>query len=246
LRKLRKLAIVLGEPAYRSALRHGVAAAVEHGRIPFPHQFRSVVDVGAGRGQFALVASCRFPEATLYCFEPLGEAREKLAAVTSSLRDVRILDLALGSAGGTAELHVSHNLDSSSLFPMTPLHLTAFPGTETKEGTTVSLARLEEVLSRDELFPPSLLKIDAQGYELDVLRGAEQLLPSFAAALVECSFVELYAGQALADEVTCFLCEHGFRLRGVFSVAQDDDGRCLQADMLFEHERPDRADAEAA
>jgi FkbM family methyltransferase len=242
-RKLAKLVTVVREPVYRPALRHGVAAAVEHDQVPFTHDFRSVVDVGAGRGQFALVARRRFPRAAILCFEPVGEAREKLAAVTRGLAGVEIRDVALGASTRTAEFHVSRNLDSSSLLPMTPAHLAAFPNTETTEGTTVSVARLDEVLEPGELEAPTLLKIDAQGYELEVLRGAESLLPAVQTVLVECSFVELYAGQALADDVTCLLRPHGFRLRGIFSVAVDRAGECLQGDFLFEHDR--RRDAHA-
>src|SRR5688500_6973730 len=107
LRKLGKLATLLREPAYRPALRHGVAAAAEHDRVPFDTEFRSIVDIGAGRGQFALVATRRFPEAAVYCFEPLEPAREKLNAVTRRMDNVRVFDLALGAVEETATLHVS-------------------------------------------------------------------------------------------------------------------------------------------
>lgn len=236
LRKVRKLVFVLGQPAYRMALRHRVAAAVELEHVPFEHAFRSVVDVGAGRGQFALVASRRFPNARLFCFEPLPAGREKLAAVVGRDYPVRIFDFAVGAEGKRVEFHVSESADSSSLRPITALQVAAFPGTAQKESMTVSVVPLTEVLTAEDLAAPSLLKIDAQGSELDVLRGAQGLLPTFTTILVECSFVEFYAHQALADEVICFLTGEGFRLRGVFSVAYDEQGRCLQADILFERQ----------
>lgn len=219
---------------YRSALLHGVAAAVEHERIPLRQGFRAVVDVGAGRGQFALVARRRFPNATLHCFEPLPAARQKLAAVAGGFAGTRIYDLALGAGRASGELHVSADLDSSSLLQMTATQATAFPGTEETERVTVSLARLDTILGSSELRSPSLLKIDVQGYELEVLQGAEGVLESFAAILVECSFAELYAGQALADDIVGYLGQRGFRLTGVFSPTYDRVGRCLQADFLFE------------
>jgi hypothetical protein len=49
----------------------------------------------------------------------------------------------------------------------------------------------------------------------------------------ECSFVALYAGQALADEVIAWLRERGLRLIGVYNMANDRDGRAVQADFLF-------------
>jgi hypothetical protein len=50
---------------------------------------------------------------------------------------------------------------------------------------------------------------------------------------VECSFVELYRGQALANEVIAAFLHRGLRLHGVYSVVRDAAGRCLQADLLF-------------
>lgn len=238
LRKLRKLAVVGREPAYRFGLRHGVAAAVEHEGIPLTKDFKSVVDVGAGRGQFALVAHRRFPRATLHCFEPLTEARKKLTAVTGRLPAAHIYDLALGSGRASVEFHVSGNLDSSSILSMTASHITAFPGSDETGRVTVPVARLDGVLRPEQLPSPSLLKIDVQGYELEVLRGAEELLERFDVILVECSFVELYAGQAQAEDVIGHLRERGFRLAGVFSPAYDAGGRCLQADALFERRAP--------
>ncbi len=97
----------------------------------------------------------------------------------------------------------------------------------------VRQARLDEVMEADRLAAPTLLKIDVQGYELELLRGAERSLAAIDEILVECSFVELYAGQPLADDVVCHLRERGFGLNGVHSVARGADGRPLQADLLF-------------
>jgi FkbM family methyltransferase len=58
-----------------------VAAAVEHEQIPYTYDFRTVIDAGAGRGQFALFVWSRFPAATLHCFEPLRDSRAKVERV---------------------------------------------------------------------------------------------------------------------------------------------------------------------
>jgi len=231
LRKVGKLARLSPRPNYLRALRHGVAAAVEHERVPFDRHFATVVDVGAGRGQFALVARRRYPSATLHCFEPLASAREKLVAVVGG--DVRIYAIALGSTNTPAHFHVSDKGDSSSLLPITDRQVTAFPGTGEAGQIVVNRARLDEILTPQALTRPSLLKIDVQGYELEVLKGTEQVIHLIDDVLIECSFAELYAGQPLADEIVCYLRPKGFELAGVFSVARDEAGRCLQADFHF-------------
>jgi hypothetical protein len=51
--------------------------------------------------------------------------------------------------------------------------------------------------------------------------------------LIEASFVELYTGQALIDELWAFAREHGFSCRGVWSATYSRGGECLLADLLF-------------
>ena len=73
-----------------------------------------------------------------------------------------------------------------------------------------------------------------QSYELEALRGCESLLPHFTWVYCECSFLPLYEGQALADEVIAWLRERGFVLTGVYNMTYDGDGKVVQADFLFE------------
>lgn len=231
LRRTKKLARLLRQPAYRAALRHGVSAAIEHEHVAFGHRFASVIDVGAHHGQFALMASRRFPQAALWCLEPLPEAQAKLRRVVEH-RGATVIGSAAGSRAGEHEFHVSRATDSSSLLPILDSCTTAFPGTNEERIITVPLITL------DELFPesparPCLLKIDTQGSELDVLRGGERLLAAVDEIFVECSFVEFYSGQARIDQVIAYLLQRDLRLVGVYSVVHDRAGRCLQADLLF-------------
>jgi hypothetical protein len=97
----------------------------------------------------------------------------------------------------------------------------------------VRVAPLREFVPASDIESPALLKLDVQGFELEALRGCEDMLNQFAYVYAECSFVELYARQDLADEVISWLRERGFRLRGVHNMDYDRDGRAIQADFLF-------------
>jgi FkbM family methyltransferase len=230
-RKLRKLARILRNPAYHSALRQGVAAAVEHERIPYRRDVRTVIDVGAGKGQFAVFALHRFPNAQIWCFEPLPASYAKAERVLGRLDRVHLRRCALGSQSGNSRLQVSADQDSSSLLKQTAAQALHFPGTAAVATIEVELRSLDEAIP--SLDGPALLKLDVQGAELDVLIGAEQALASVAELVVECSLVELYAGQALADRVIAHLLQRGFRLVGAFSPALGRDGTIIQADLLF-------------
>jgi FkbM family methyltransferase len=218
---------------FRRALVKGVAAGIEHEGVAFQHSFRTVIDVGAHRGQFALFALEQYPEATLHCFEPLPGAYERLRSVLPPNGRVHLHPVAATEAGGRQRLHVSQRDDSSSLRPVTPRCTSTFPGTAERYQLTVPTARLDEKLDRSGLDRPCLLKIDVQGSELSVLRGAEGLLPSVDEVYVECSFAELYEGQPLAGDVIAYLRGNDLAFAGLFGMRRDAAGRCIQADLLF-------------
>jgi FkbM family methyltransferase len=238
LQSARKLKLILATASYRRALRLGVAAATEHQHDPLPPDIRTVLDVGANRGQFALVALERWPHARLVCFEPLPGPRALLARVLRNKPQAEIVATALGSKSGIATIHVSRADDSSSLLAPTERQSKTFPGTKQVATIEVPTARLDEYFDAG-LAAPALLKIDVQGLELEVLRGGTRVLKSVDAVLVECSFFEFYSGQARADDVVRFLHEHGFSLTSGTAPSLDRHGVVQQLDLIFyRRERP--------
>jgi FkbM family methyltransferase len=231
--RARKLARILVVPGYRTALRTGVAAAVEHERVDLPSDIRTVIDVGANRGQFALVAAHRWPAARIVCFEPLPAAGRRLAGVLAGLPGAELRHLALSDNPGEAHLHVARADDSSSLLPIGPRQVATFPGTDEVGVLPVQVSRLDHELAAADIVRPSLLKIDVQGGELQVLRGASGLLPLIDVVLVEGSFVELYSGQPLVHELVEFLGGQGFLLGGAGAPTTDAGGRVVQLDLVF-------------
>jgi FkbM family methyltransferase len=233
LHKALKLLRVLAEPDYRRGLVRGVAATVEHERVVFPRDYGSVIDVGANRGQFALFALHQFPGASLICFEPIPAARSKLATIVGQNTRVRIHECAVGAAAARLSLNITRSDDSSSLLRPTALQRRMFCNTDTVSTTQVDVVTLDEIIDLERFALPFLLKIDVQGFELEVIKGAEMLLQHDGDVLVEASFVELYAGQALVDEVVVAMLRLEYRLRGIVSITKGPDGMPLQGDLLF-------------
>ena len=235
--KISKLFKIFQKYYYFKALaQFGVAAGVEHAKM-LEHlksdDFQTVVDVGANRGQFALVARKHFPNAKIVSFEPLKEPAALFRRIFSSDPLVVLHEMAIGPEEKEMAIHVSRADDSSSLLPITVLQNSLFPGTDEKEIRLVQVKPLEAVLSAKDIKSPALLKMDVQGFERDALEGCKSLLASFCYVYVECSFVELYAGQSLAHGVISFLSEFGFALGGVYNLGYDKEGTAIQGDFLF-------------
>jgi FkbM family methyltransferase len=233
LAKLKKLCLILAYGGYLRALRRGAAAGVEHARVIHNLKCATVVDIGANRGQFALVARRCFPTAAIFSFEPLQRPSDTFRQVFAGDDRVELFQTAIGPTSGSATIHVSKRDDSSSLLSITSKQDELFPGTAEEKTDTIKVGRLGEFVSKERLREPALLKLDVQGFELSALNGCEELLGSFAWIYVECSFVELYQGQAMADEVIDWLRSRGFPLAGVYNMAYDASGMAIQADFLF-------------
>ena len=232
--RLRKLAAIAVRSSYRGAfLRHGVAPAIEHEAVLRGLDFDFVADVGANRGQFSLVCRHVRPQARIVAFEPLPEPAALYRALFGDDPGVRLHACALAPRRGEMTMHVSGREDSSSLLPISDLQSRNFPGTEGVGVCRVPVGPLSDFVGPQDLGGQNLLKIDVQGFELEVLKSAESLLPQFRWVYAECSFVPLYEGQALADEVIQWLKTRRFDLIGRFNPSRGRDDRPLQADLLF-------------
>jgi FkbM family methyltransferase len=236
-RRATKLARLLTFAAGRHGLRYGVGAAIEHRQALAGLDVATIVDIGSNKGQFALLAIEVFPRATIFCFEPLREPAARLREMLGG--EIRLFETAIGPCEKEGIIHVSQRSDSSSLLPIAK-QAEVFPGTELKEQRVVSIAPLTQYLSPGNIKSPGLLKIDVQGYELEVLKGCEPLLASFRYVYSECSFVELYRGQALAADVILYLIDRNFELSGVYGQVEDSNRRPVQADFLFTNTRDKR------
>jgi FkbM family methyltransferase len=231
---LRKLCRIAANAHYRkAAIRHRVLAAIEHEDTLGGLTASFVADIGANKGQFALVARSAFPHALIRSFEPLRSPASTYKAVFRGDSRTTLHETAIGPAAGTAPIHVSARDDSSSLLPITGRQSELFPGTNEIGTHDVPVHRLEDCLGATEIAPDALLKVDVQGFELEALKGCGDLISRFRHVIVECSFVELYKGQALVSDVFAFMRRAGFTLISVYSLSYDGNGRAVQGDFLF-------------
>ncbi|MGH2509778.1 MAG: FkbM family methyltransferase [Ktedonobacteraceae bacterium] len=197
----------------------------------------TVIDCGANEGQFARYISRFFPKAALYCFEPLEGPFKALSAWAATQRGrVKCFNVALGEAESMAVMH--HHLDhntSSSLLAASEHELKLFPETARQSDVTVPVTTLDVVLKSnfDDLEPEILLKLDVQGYEDRVLRGAEQLLDRVRICLLEVDVDPLYDAQAVFKDLVLLLDRHGLRYAGNLDQSCAEDGRIMWLDAIF-------------
>lgn len=235
--RLKKLAVALAHTQCWPALMLGVAPSVENLAVLRSLDVDGIIDVGANRGQFTLACRMAKPRVPVVAFEPIPAEAETFRKVHGNSREVTLVQSALGEANGSATLHLSGSADSSSLLPIGRRQVEVFADTAQVAEITVPVSRLDEMSSHWRGRSRQLLKLDVQGYELSVLRGATDTLRSCAYVYAECSEVELYDGQALRAEIAAFLKEHGFAEPIRFNP-HVHNGQLVQADYLFARAEP--------
>lgn len=194
-----------------------------------------VIDVGAAGGRFGMELREAGYHGSIVSLEPLSGAFSRLEKVCAGDPNWRCMQVALGAADGNAEINVAANSDSSSLLEMADRHAetepdSAYVGTEQIEVRT--LDSLWEELAADATHP--FLKLDVQGYELEVLKGAKESLPRLSGIQAELSLVPLYEGGPLWREVIDQIEGSGFELRSLETGFYDRrTGEVLQLDGTF-------------
>lgn len=216
----------------RRALSVGVGASIEHRAAFIGRNYDTVIDIGGNRGQFALFARSRFPKSRIISFEPLSECAVLYRKIFNDDPDTILHEVAVGPSHRSEVMHVTSDRDSSSLLPPAKQQEAIF-GSRKDAERKIQMVRLNEKVGTEELGRRVLLKIDVQGFELEALRGCEDLLPLILDIYVECSYVELYERQTSASEVVAFLASQGFSLAGVFNQFIDPAVGPVQADLLF-------------
>ncbi len=198
---------------------------------------QTVIDVGANTGQFASQISRIFPQAKMYCFEPLPEPFKALErwAIEQDGR-VKAFNVALGENEGTVEMfyHTKHS-PSSSLLASTAINKKYYPFIRSQMPVRVKLTTLDNALSSVIRFlkPEILVKLDVQGYEDRVLRGGSKTLSMAVACVLEVSVDTLYYGQTEFKEVIMLFDQMGFYYAGNLEQVYASDGHVIYFDAVF-------------
>jgi FkbM family methyltransferase len=195
---------------------------------------RTILDIGANVGRFAITARALFPQAHIVAFEPLPECLAEAQRVMHGDSRFTPMNIALGVEYGQVTFERNNASPSSSFLKVTRAHTTAFPGTGRTTPIIVTVDSLDHAIEPLNLQLPMMVKIDVQGFEDQVLSGGEQTIAKASVVLVETSFETLYEGQALFEAIYQRLRRSGFEFKGNFDQSYaPEDGRPLQADSLF-------------
>ncbi|MGF1451742.1 MAG: FkbM family methyltransferase [Opitutales bacterium] len=195
----------------------------------------AVLDVGANEGQFALELRRGGYRGRILSFEPQRNAFRKLADQSREDSNWEVYPFGLGSDEALATIYNSQNSFSSSLFQPSSTNLEAHGDVAVQSTEEVKLRTADTVVEELGLSDKGLcMKVDTQGYELEVLGGASKTLEITSLLILEVSLEELYVGQPLFPEIDRAARAAGF-YPALLSPADEDYAhfRVLQLDVWY-------------
>lgn len=142
-----------------------------------------VFDVGASIGHYTLdVLSVFGKDVTLYCFEPSSTAFAELSRKLKVHNNVKVYNYGLGEKNEMVTLYSpSPGSDFGSIYPR---HLTHI-GVDVEYAEDVKLICLDDFCQANGISHIHLLKLDAEGNELNILKGGKRLIQSFSIDLIQ-------------------------------------------------------------
>lgn len=200
------------------------------------YNIRTILDAGANEGQFALWSRKFFPKASIYSFEPVESTFKKLQLIAKDSHQWDVFQVALSDTCEDRQIfhHINHP-SSSSLHESTAEELTLFPETQEKSLEHVSCITLDHWLNKfNSLIKEDiLLKLDVQGHETCVLKGAKNVLEMTSVVITEVIVGSLYAEQARFVDIVHLLSEAGFHFQGVLEHGFDEKAAIISLDAVF-------------
>ena len=195
-----------------------------------------VLDVGANEGQFVKELRYYGYNGKILSFEPILSAHKKLLNNSMNDDNWNVFEpIALGNENSESILNISKNSVSSSLLKISDEHLDNAPESRFIDKQKTKQRKLEDIFSDFQIKEKNIfLKIDTQGYEFEVLKGAENILKDLKGILVEVSLTNLYEGQKDWLEIIEFIKKKGFHLWSVDrGFSNKKNGKTLQLDLCF-------------
>lgn len=200
-------------------------------------EINCVIDVGANRGQYGDFLRQIGYKGRIVSFEPVSTMFKSVTEHSKNDHAWHIHNLALGAADQTLNINVMKHDDFSSLLPMS-----SYGSKQFEKETVVTRTEMVRVVRLDSMMdeiieglenPRIYLKIDTQGFDLQVLEGASDCLPLILGLQSEIALHQLYAG--MPDYLTSLakFNASGFSITSLVPVCRDESLRVIEFDCLM-------------
>jgi|APSaa5957512535_1039671.scaffolds.fasta_scaffold83734_2 FkbM family methyltransferase len=210
--------------------------------VPADMNVKWVLDIGANVGDITISALNSFPGAQVICFEPVQSTFEILSNRLAPYSErVHLHNCALSNSTGEGEINITNFPGANSIMPQAKLHQNCNPHVHELGKESISLVRLDDISDKFPTRNIDIMKIDVEGFELNVLNGGREFIAEHVdVIIIEISLMRdvSWEKQSVFD-IFAFMKEAGFCLVNVFDVhhAENKSVMLAQMDCVFRHTR---------
>lgn len=170
-----------------------------------------ILEAGAHIGVDTVEMATRWPNSTIYAFEPVPNLFNRLKKITCSYKNIICFDYALDKKNGLSNMFISSGSSDGSSSLLEPKEvLNAHPTVYFDKDVIVKTITLDEWAKKYDVTHIDFMWLDLQGSELDVLKASPHILKTVLAIYTEVSLIETYHGAPLYTELRKWLEEQGF------------------------------------
>jgi len=227
--KFKKIINCIQNPKFYKSYFHGVAPLFELSPLVKKiSEAKTLIDIGSNKGQFCLLTKKFFPEIEIHSFEPQIEELNIQKKILGS-GNINYYNFALGSEEKILNLYITERKDSSSLLKPIETNSKKYLAKEIRK---ISVKILDKLPGLNNIERPSILKLDVQGFELEVLKGSNEMLNFIDYIITEVSFVEIYENQVMENKLVDFIQSKSFKLETKCNLSKIRE-KFFQEDILF-------------
>lgn len=193
-----------------------------------------VFDIGAHYGRYAKAINQQINNAEIYCFEPFPESFDILKGELNE-NCYHLFPLAMSDIESIQTFYVNELNETNSLLPSAVTNSEIDNLIVNKTIINVNVDTIKNFCKKEKIDHIDILKIDAQGNTINILKGATEMLQSKSIRIIQCEveFIEIYKGQSLFHEVTSFLENFDYKLYSLYQIHYDINNRISWADALY-------------
>jgi FkbM family methyltransferase len=197
-----------------------------------PNEGGIILDVGGGQATTAEVFSKNFPQHSIYVFEPIKSNFEVIENSPNRTPKWQVFNKACGSQIGTTHINIANRVTASSLLD---LDATQVEGEytnvlQTQRTETIQLTTLDSEVPIGKIV--DVLKLDVQGFELEVLKGALKILPNIKIVVLEINNHQGFVKAPTYYEIDAFMRSNNFELHDMLP-GHRDKGKLWDWDTIY-------------
>lgn len=223
------------ESAFAFAYEHiesAISLAQNLKNTPFNKQ-SIILDVGGGQATTAKIFSKHFPNHKIFVFEPIKSNFLTIENSINRTSNWHVINKAVGNTISTSTINVGHRVTASTLLEVNSDEIsdnTYKTALKVKNIEEIQITTLDSEVPKDTLI--DVLKLDVQGFELEVLKGATTILPNIKVIVIEINNHQEFKNAPTYYEIDTFLRHSNFELSNIYPGYRDKN-KLMDWDAIY-------------